>query len=189
MRAISFALPVVTLALLACPRPTPVDDAGAGLRCPAYSEPTDAGTCMCFQGYTPNLAGTACILDQGGDDGGSPPVDAGLDDAGPDCTPTPYPETDSRAYFEANLLQPTLACASCHVDQGQSPALDESTAYDVMVGFIEPGAATAEDTTAGKLFRVNGASKQGHAFPFSAPEAAATWIGYHLHGVPPEGCD
>lgn len=111
-------------------------------------------------------------------------------DAGPglDCTPQPYPDADSRAYFDANLADATISCSSCH-RASQEPVFDEAGAYDVMASRIEAGAASPEETTAGKIFRVNGASLQGHAFPFTEAEKAATWIQHHLDGVLPAGCE
>lgn len=113
-------------------------------------------------------------------------------DAGPDCTPLPYPETDSRAYFEANLQATAISCSSCHrgPPSGANGNLqfDEASAHDVMAERIETGAASPEETTAGKVFRVNGASLPGHGFAFSESAEAATWIQNHLDGVPPAGC-
>ena len=107
-------------------------------------------------------------------------------DAG--CSPEPYDNAASEAYFAENLLGPTRTCANCHYS-GAPPAMNDSTAHNVMKNRIESGFSSAAETTAGKLFRVDGASRPAHPYPFGAAPQAKTWIDNHLNGVLPEGCE
>ena len=122
-------------------------------------------------------------------------LDVNIVDAQPDvvvadagCSPEPYDNAASEAYFAENLLASTRTCATCHYG-GVPPAMNDSTAHNVMKDRIDAGAASAAETTAGKYMRVDGALSQGHNHTFSASPQAKIWIDNHLNGVLPEGCE
>lgn len=115
-----------------------------------------------------------------------PPPDVVVEDAG--CSPLPYGNAESFAYFNANLLDATRSCANCHFQFGINPTMNDSTAHNVLKQRIEFGATSATETTAGKYLRVDGATSPGHAHPFTASAQAKIWITNHLDGVLPAGC-
>lgn len=115
-----------------------------------------------------------------------PPPDVVVEDTG--CSPLPYSNTDSLAYFNANLLDATRTCANCHFQFNIDPIMNDSTAHDVLKQRIEFGAASAVETKAGQYMRVDGATVLRHQHAFNAAPQAKIWITNHLHGVLPEGC-